>query len=197
MRDLELRGAGNLLGAQQHGQMEAVGYDLYLKLLDEAISLQKGETPPPADLECLIDLRIGAHIPESYIESSASRIEIYRRIADIRNEDDASDVMDELIDRFGEPPTAVLGLIDIALLRNTAMRLGIYEIKEQDKLLLLYTQKLEIEVISALTQTLKGLVIFGSGSKPYIGIKTLPNTEPIEAIRDTMRLIENCRKAEA
>ncbi len=196
MRDLELRGAGNLLGAQQHGQMEAVGYDLYLKLLDEAISLQKGETPPPADLECLIDLRIGAHIPESYIESSASRIEIYRRIADIRNEDDASDVMDELIDRFGEPPTAVLGLIDIALLRNTAMRLGIYEIKEQDKLLLLYTQKLEIEVISALTQALKGLVVFGSGSKPYIGIKTLPNTEPIEAIRDTMRLIENCRKAD-
>ena len=196
MRDLEIRGAGNLLGGQQHGQMEAVGYDMYLKLLDEAISLEKGEEVALADTECLIDIRLQAHIPPEYIESPNTRIEIYRKIADIRNDEDAQDVVDELIDRFGEPPTAVLGLVDIALLRNMAMGLGIYEIKQQEKLILLYTSKLEIEVISQLSAALKGLVTFGSGKKPYIAIKTMANIEPLEAISETLRLIANCKKAD-
>lgn len=130
MRDLELRGAGNILGGEQHGHMETVGYDMYLRLLGEAVSEEKGEEASSYELECLVDVQVQAHIPEGYIESLSQRLEIYRRISDIRSQDDAMDVLDELIDRFGEPPASVKGLIDVALIRNTAASLGIYEIKQ-------------------------------------------------------------------
>ena len=136
MRDLEIRGAGNILGGEQHGHMESVGYDMYLKLLTEAIQREKGEEVPAGDAECLVDMQIQAHIPEGYISSLSQRLDIYRRIADIRSFDDASDVIDELIDRYGEPPAAVKGLIDVALLRNMASRLGVSEVKQQEGKLL-------------------------------------------------------------
>ena len=109
MRDLELRGAGNILGGEQHGHMETVGYDMYLRLLGEAVSEEKGEEASSYELECLVDVQVQAHIPEGYIESLSQRLEIYRRISDIRSQDDAMDVLDELIDRFGEPPASVKG----------------------------------------------------------------------------------------
>ena len=117
---LKLRGAGNIMGAQQHGHMESVGYDMYLKLLDEAVSEEKGEQNVTKDLDCLIDISVDAHIPESYVESLTLRLDVYRRIADIRSNEDADDVIDELQDRFGKIPNSVLGLIDIALVRNKA-----------------------------------------------------------------------------
>ena len=122
MRDLEIRGAGNVLGAQQHGHMEAVGYDMYLRLLGEAIAEQKGEAPERTSAECMVDLNIGAHIPESYIRGLSQRIDVYKKIAAIQNQDDAFDVTDELIDRFGDPPAAVQGLIDVALVRAVPQR---------------------------------------------------------------------------
>ena len=128
MRDLEIRGAGNLLGSEQHGHMEAVGYDMYMKLLSEAVMEEKGEAPEKITKECLIDVRIDAFIPETYIESLPQRLAIYKRIADIRSDEDASDVIDDLIDRFGEPPASVEGLVKVALLRNSAADSGIYEI---------------------------------------------------------------------
>ena len=100
MRDLEIRGAGNILGGEQHGHMETVGYDMYLRLLSEAISREKGEDVQEYGQECLVDMQIQAHIPDRYIENLSQRLEIYRRIADIRTRDDALDVTDELIDRF-------------------------------------------------------------------------------------------------
>lgn len=118
MRDLEIRGAGNILGAQQHGHMEAVGYEMYLKMLSDAVAVAKGEKPDTQTTECLVDIRIGAHIPEDYIESLAQRIDIYKKIASIENEADALDITDELIDRFGDPPEAVKGLIDVSLLQQ-------------------------------------------------------------------------------
>ena len=127
MRDLEIRGAGSILGGEQHGNMEAVGYDMYLKLLSEAVSAENGE-PVKTEPECTVDLNISAHIPEDYIESLPARLGIYKRIADIRCRDDAEDVIDELCDRFGEPPRSVMGLIDIALLRGKAASAGISEI---------------------------------------------------------------------
>ncbi len=128
MRDLEIRGAGNILGSNQHGQMESVGYDMYIKLLEQAISEERGEEIKESEKECLIDLPIPAHIPESYISAMPTRLQIYRRIADIRNEEDALDVTDELIDRFGDPPSTVSGLIKISLIRAKAVKVDIYEI---------------------------------------------------------------------
>lgn len=113
MRDLEIRGAGNILGAKQHGHMEAVGYDMYLRLLSDAIAEKKGEKPAKRTYECQIDLRLDAHIPEEYISELSQRIDVYKKIAAICDESDSMDVTDELIDRFGEPPAAVLSLIDV------------------------------------------------------------------------------------
>ncbi len=170
MRDMEIRGAGNLLGAQQHGHMEAVGYDMYLKLLSEAVSAEKGETAA-STVECLVDLPISAHIPDSYISENAQRLEIYRRIADIRTVEDSMDVFDELIDRFGEPPAAVQGLVDVALLRNMAAALGIREIKQQENALLLYPETLDMELGMRMNAALKGRVMISAGGKPYYAVK--------------------------
>lgn len=171
MRDLEIRGAGNILGGEQHGHMETVGYEMYVKLLNQAISEAKGETPIDPEVECVVDMQVQAHIPESYIDSTNIRLDIYRKIADIRSSDDALDVTDELIDRFGDPPGAVKGLIDVALLRNTASSLGIEEIKQTGANLLLYKKKFDMKAVSELVKTFKGRVLLSAGSRPYISIK--------------------------
>lgn len=107
------------LGNRQHGHMEAVGYDMYLKLLEEAVALEKGEAPAQnEEQECLIDLPVDANIPEAYIPATNQRIAMYKRIADIAGDADANDVYDELTDRYGKPPQSVYGLVEIALLRN-------------------------------------------------------------------------------
>ncbi len=170
MRDMEIRGAGNLLGAQQHGHMESVGYDMYLKLLHEAVSEEKGE-PAASAVDCTVDLPISAHIPEDYISDNAQRLEIYRRIADIRTVDDSMDVFDELIDRFGDPPRAVQSLVDVALLRNMAAAHGISDIKEQQNSLLLYTPRLDLALGSRLTAALKGRVMISAAGKPYYAVR--------------------------
>ena len=144
MRDLEIRGAGNILGGEQHGHMDAVGYDMYIKLLNEAIGEQKGDTEPKKT-ECTVDLDISANIPEKYIPSLSHRLGIYRRIADIKTLDDKRDVVDELIDRFGDPPSEVLGLIDIALLKGAAERNGIYEISGDKQSINFYVKNITPE----------------------------------------------------
>ena len=106
--------------------------DRYLKLLSDAVAEKRGEIPENPVEECLIDIRIEAHIPPRYIENQAQRIEVYRKIAGIRTYEDSLDVMDELIDRFGEPPASVKGLIDVSLLRHTASRMGITEITQKN-----------------------------------------------------------------
>ncbi len=178
MRDLELRGAGNILGAQQHGHMENVGYDMYLKLLAEAVSEEKGEENISAEIECLIDVNIEAHIPENYIYNLSQRIDIYRRIADIRNMADCDDVKDELRDRFGEIPDAVLGLIDIALIRNIAYSLGIYEIRQSETSVLLYIKSIKSEGCEKILKKLRGQALLNAGNKPYIAVR-FPKDMPV------------------
>ena len=190
MRDLEIRGAGNILGGEQHGHMEAVGYDMYVKLLNEAVSLMKGETPTrPVDQDCLVDMQVQAHIPESYIDSLSLRLDVYRRIAEVETQEDAMDVMDELIDRFGEPPASVKGLLDVALLRNTAARLGITEVKQQGDSLLVYKEKFDVQEVGPLIKALGGRVLLSAGTKPYISVK-MAGQPPTQALGEILTAME-------
>lgn len=132
MRDLELRGAGNLLGAQQHGHMNAVGYDLYCKMLNEAVKEAKG-IHTMEDFETLVDLNVDAYIPDSYISNEFQKLDIYKRIAGIETQQDYDDMLEELLDRFGEPGKAVLNLLAIAKLKAIAHQGYVTEIKQTGK----------------------------------------------------------------
>jgi transcription-repair coupling factor (superfamily II helicase) len=149
MRDLEIRGAGSLLGAEQSGHMISVGYDMYLKLLEEAVLEEKGEKPPMR-AECPADLNVSAGIPEKYVPSGQQRMDIYRRIALIRSEEDSNDMLTELIDRYGDPPEQVIALTSIAMLRSEASLVGITEISQKDGWLRLKLSNFSMESISNL-----------------------------------------------
>lgn len=195
MRDLEIRGAGNILGAQQHGHMEAVGYDLYLKMLARAVSEEKGEvSDKEPEQECLIDIQIQAHIPDDYIESVPQRLAAYRRIADIRNPDDADDVVDEFIDRYGDPPPCVEGLIRVALLRNTAISQGIYEIGQKGDCVLLYSENIDMKKVSVLGKEMKGRILVGAGKKPYISVKSSEDMPPVEALAKALSIMSSVKE---
>ena len=187
MRDLEIRGAGSLLGERQHGHMEAVGYEMYLQMLEQAISEERGDQTKKPKKECLVDLPIDAHIPPTYIESVPQRLGISRRIADITSRADADDVTDELIDRFGEPPEEATALLDIALLRSQASEKGIAEIKQQDGRLLLTFAETDFVRLSALCgdAAFKGRLLLNAGSSPYLSLRL----EKTEKAMDMARLL--------
>ena len=190
MRDLEIRGVGSILSAKQHGHMEAVGYDMYLQLLTEAIAEQKGEAIPRAPEDCLIDITIDAFIPESYIEDLKLRIEAYRRIAAIMNGEDSEDVIDELIDRYGEPPKSVVGLIDVAMLRNLASKLGIKEITQRKDNIVFYIRETQVGPIMALTSKYKGRILVNGSSESYVSVRLLPKQEPIALMKEVLSTME-------
>jgi transcription-repair coupling factor (superfamily II helicase) len=129
MRDLEIRGAGNLMGKAQHGQMSVVGYDLYVKMLDEAVRMLKGEIDE-AEINTVIDIKIDAYIPTEYIEDEMHKIEVYKKIASIESREEYDEVKEELIDRFSDIPDSLYNLMDIALLKSFAKKLGVLEIKD-------------------------------------------------------------------
>ncbi len=191
MRDLQIRGAGNLLGSDQSGQVESVGYDMYMKMLSAAVRKVKGEAPTAQDVECLVDIRIEAHIPESYIESSQLRLEVYRMIASVRNESDAMDVIDELIDRFGEPPKAVLGLITVSQLRSAAAEAGIHEIRQSDEKYLLYSKKIDLEVFAKLAEKLPRRVTIIDKEPPYIAVKVNPAKSAAENMEEILGALQS------
>lgn len=199
LRDLEIRGAGSLLGNRQHGHMEAVGYDMYLKLLEEAVAVEKGEIREDDEAdekECLVDVAIDAHIPENYISSTAQRLSMYKRIANIKNDADANDVYDELTDRFGNPPSAVWGLIEIALLRNTAVSLNITEITERNGSLLFYSNDVDIRIVAILNAFMRGRVTLSAGKKPYVAVKLTPQQSNIETLSETLKIMVQAKNQE-
>ena len=184
MRDLEIRGAGNLLGAEQSGHMIDVGYDMYMKLLSEAVLEARGiEVPQRAD--CSADLAVAANIPDRYISSSEQRMDIYRRIAAIRTEEEADDLTDELIDRFGDPPPGVNALVHVALLRGEAGRAGITDIAQKQGTLRFTVKDFDMEKVSALyaKPAYKGRLRVEAGSKPCLSLKIKSKGRVIDEAR--------------
>ena len=193
LRDLEIRGAGSILGGRQHGHMEAVGYDMYLQLLSEAISEEKGEQPEKIP-ECLVDIQIDAHIPEDYISSLNQRIDMYRKIMLVNNEQDKSDLIDELIDRYGDPPKSVVGLIDVSLLRNKAAHLGITEISQRNGAMYFYTEYVSTDQIAALQKAYKGRIAFNGAGKSYVSVKISPKTLPFDMMIEAVDIFYQHRE---
>ncbi len=151
MKDLEIRGAGSVLGQSQSGHLATVGYDMYVKLLNEAVLEQQGKAPEIRP-ECLVDIKIDAFIPESYISNQAQRIDCYRKIALIETEDDAYDVTDELIDRYGDVPRAVEGLIEVARYRHIAQDMHITEIIQNDDAIIFYPEDFNEKTLSRIAR---------------------------------------------
>lgn len=161
MRDLEIRGAGNLLGAEQSGHMEAVGYDLYCKMLHEAVKEARGEAPAE-QFETSVDIRTDAFIPSTYIANESQKLDMYKRIAGIETDEEAEEMLEELIDRFGEPPKSVQNLLAIARLKAVAHSVYIKEIVQREDLLkILMYEKAKIhaqripELVKAFAPSLK------------------------------------------
>ena len=188
MRDLEIRGAGNVLGPEQSGHMMSVGYDLYLKLLEEAVLEERGETPNRR-VECAADLMLSANLPSDYVPDDGQRVDLYRRIALIRTGEQRSDLLDELIDRYGEPPAPAVALLDIALLRARASELGVTEIKQELGRLLITFEQADFVRLSILCgdADFKGRLLLSAGSKPYVSLRLKPDEE---ALPTAQKLLE-------
>ncbi|MBQ7399755.1 MAG: transcription-repair coupling factor [Clostridia bacterium] len=171
MRDLEIRGAGNLLGAEQSGHMESVGYDMFIKILEQAVLEEKGENVPET-VECTVDLKVNAFIPERYIKRPGDRIEMYKRIAAITTETDAADVKDELLDRYGDIPTETLSLISIALIRRKCEKIGIVKIEERAGVLAVYPKEPPTkELATGFVSKFPARVLISMGKEPCFNIK--------------------------
>ena len=171
MRDLEIRGAGNLLGPEQSGFLMSVGYDLYLRLLEEAVLEEQGK-PVTKVPECLADLAVPAAIPDRYIPAPEQRMDLYRRIARIRDREEADDITDELIDRYGDPPKGVTNLITIALLRAQAKACGITEIIQKETLRF-SLPKPDFQKVAQVCSDpkYKGRLLFAAGEKPHLALR--------------------------
>ena len=180
MRDLEIRGAGNVLGPEQSGHMMSVGYDMYLRLLDEASAELKGE-PAPVRTDCTADLMVSAGLPQNYVGDAATRIDLYRRIALIRSQEDYYDMQDELLDRFGDLPRPAQALLDIALLRARASGAGIFELSQKGKNMTLLFSQPDMERISDVCAMpeLRGRVLFSVGEKPCLTVRLQPDEDPL------------------
>lgn len=194
MRDLEIRGAGNMMGSAQHGHMAAIGYDLYVKMLEEAVKKLKGEIKEEP-IETSIDLKIDAYIPSNYIEDETLKIEVYKKIAAIRSNQDKMDIIDELIDRFSDIPITTQNLIEISYLKSTANLLGIEEVKQRDgEIGLLFHDGYNVNqnLILSIINNKNGRVSIRNKPKPYISINIVGIDR--EKILNVLLEVLNCMK---
>lgn len=184
MRDLEIRGAGNVLGAEQSGFLVSVGYDMYLQLLEEAVLTERGETVQLPG-ECSADLTVAASIPDRYVPSAEQRMDLYRKIALVRTEADADDMTDELIDRYGDPPRQVNNLIAVALLRAQAAECGVQQIDQRGSNLVFALKTFTLRGVSGLcgSERWKGRLLFSAGEKPALTLRLKKGEDPLKLAR--------------
>ena len=193
MRDLEIRGAGNLLGPEQSGYMMSVGYDMYLQLLEDAVLEERGEKKRVVS-ECAADLTVSANIPDRYVPDSGQRMDLYRRIAAIRSQEDAADLLDELMDRYGDPPKSVYALLDVAMLRAAAAKAGISDISQRGDKLRFVIADFDTEAIVALCASPKyrRRLSVNAGEVPAITLVLTPKDQVLET---ALTLVEDLRLA--
>lgn len=196
LRDLEIRGAGNILGASQSGHLANVGYEMYLQLLDEAVREEKGEVNVHRE-ECLVDIRIDAYIPETYISNQAQRVDCYRKIARIQTEEDSYDVIDELIDRYGEPPASVKGLVDVARLRNMASASGIVEISQNGDDMIFYLSKFDMAKLSAVTAAVGSRMRLETVGRPRMLVSVKSGEKSLDIMKTVITAMDGAGKPQA
>lgn len=176
LRDLEIRGAGDVLGARQHGHMESIGYDLYIKILDEAVLEEQGDVKKQK-IECVINIGRDSFIPKDYIPSESQRIDFYKKIAHIATEADADDVADELLDRYGDLSPSVETLLDAALCRAMGGECGFTQIDEKNGSVIIYPEKLDLAAWSKMAEEFPGRILVTPTSRPYVSCRK-PIKEP-------------------
>jgi transcription-repair coupling factor (superfamily II helicase) len=189
LRDLEIRGAGSILGAKQSGHLANVGYDMYLQLLDEAVREEKGEVDVHKE-ECLVDIRINAYIPETYISNQAQRIDCYRKIARVQTDEDSLDVIDELIDRYGEPPESVRGLVAVAKLRSMASASNIAEITQVGDDMVFRLSKLDMVKTAAVSAAVGKRMRLETVGKLRMVVSLQKDDKPIEIMETVISAMD-------
>ena len=190
MRDLEIRGAGSMLGEMQHGHMEQVGYDTYCKLLDEVIKEMQGiEVVEEQDVQ--IDLAVSSYIPDNFIENSSQKIEIYQNIALCRTEEELQNVIDEVIDRYGRIPKELENLIDIARIKQLARKANILKIAQRENGIVFYfiKEKIKPEMVNALITKYPMLVKFSNAVEPYVTLRIKENENIIEKAKEFLNTV--------
>ncbi|MBQ9131526.1 MAG: transcription-repair coupling factor [Clostridia bacterium] len=170
LRDMEIRGAGNILGAEQHGHLDAIGYDLYIKILNQAVLEEKGEATKP-ETECTVSLNFDAYLPDKYVPYPAQRMALYKKIALIVTEEDLQDVTDELVDRFGEPPLPTRNLLRIAMIHNAAVKCHITSIRQEQSNVHIYPQSLDLDIWSELAAIFQGKLRMIMSGEPHICLR--------------------------
>ena len=199
MRDLEIRGAGNILGPEQHGHLATVGYDMYCKLMEETLS-EVGQGTPRRELETRVDLRVDAYLPGDYVADEKQRMEMYKRIASIRTDSDRAEVIDEMIDRYGDIPAVVETLLDVSQLRAICNRIGISQVARTRGGAALRLDEKYIPDPAMLIQAMAAAspaLNFGTGGRPYILYRTNLNSdrEMLDALLRTMKKLTEALEA--
>lgn len=195
MRDLEIRGAGNIIGASQHGHMASVGYDLYCRMLEDTVRLVKGEIDKEP-FETTVDIKIDAYIPSEYIKDEVQKIEIYKKIASIDSKESMMDIQEEIEDRFSDIPTSVYNLMNIAYIKSIANKSGIEEIKERNLEVEIKFESREViskELVKGIMDKYKNRVLFKMGDSPVIGyqLKGQKKEELIDHLKEFIEYIQN------
>ena len=189
MRDLEIRGAGSLLGEVQHGHLEQVGYDTYCNLLDEVVKEIQGEKIVQ-EIDVQIDLDVTSYIPDEYISDSSQKIEIYQDIALCKNEEDIQNIVDEMIDRFGNMPEQIENLLDIARIKNLCKKIGINKVQGRRKFVLFIFETQELNInINELVQKYRNRIKFTQGIKPQITL-ALEDSSEKGTLKEVMKFLK-------
>ena len=188
MRDLEIRGAGSILGEMQHGHMEQVGYDMYCKLLDQVVKEMKG-IQIEEEIDVQIDLDVSSYIPDEFIEDSNQKIEIYQSIALCKNEDEIKDIVDSIIDRYGDMPTEIEKLIDIARIRNTCREKNIIKVAQKEEKVIFYFDEktFNFDVVDKMIKQYGSRIKFSPAKNPYITFKLNEINDILKEVKDFLK----------